>query len=265
LRKGLEILDTYLFRRTAITIQSAQINWLDTGEPYSERFEDVYFSSDDGFIETEYVFLNHNNLPHRFAVQDNTSKDQVFRIAETGFGTGLNFLVSVYHWLQLTGSKRKVEYISVEKFPLDKAQLIRAYQLFCKKWPQLSPVCDAFLPLYPETFVTKTPVHEFEFFAGQIKLILLINEASAGLQSVLATHKKSMDAWYLDGFAPAKNPQMWTPDLFQLMFELSHPGTTLSTFTAAGMVRRGLTEAGFSISKAPGFGKKRELLHGRMV
>lgn len=250
-------------RRKVITVETAQILWLENGTPYSEKYQDIYFSQDGGFIETEYVFLKHNGLPQRFYNQADTTSQNPIKIAETGFGSGLNFLVTAYHWSQITDFKKNIDYISVEKYPMEKQQLIQAYQLFKYKWPQLSRLCDELIQQYPECFKNNQK-QSFDFYLcdDHIHLKLLINDATLALQSLLTKHHDSINAWYLDGFAPAKNPDMWTQELFETMAKLSRTGSTLSTFTAAGFVRRGLTEAGFKLSKAPGYGKKRELLYG---
>ena len=159
--------------------------------------------------------------------------------------------------------KHDINFISVEKYPLEKSQLRQTYQTFRQKWPQLNTICEELLQQYPENFSDQEKQQlEFGLFDQKVKLTLLLNDATTGLQQILPEHINTIDAWYLDGFAPAKNPDMWQQELFQTIAKLSKAGSTLSTFTAAGLVRRGLTEAGFKMSKAPGFGKKREHLYG---
>lgn len=252
-------------RKTPIIHETAKINWLENGDPYSEQFQDIYFSSIGGLIETESVFLKYNGFPQRFLINNNKPDQSHTRIkiGETGFGTGLNFLTSIWYWLQITDFKRDIEYITVEKYPLNKSQLKQIYASFRQKWPKLSPICTELLKQYPDNFSQQeNRKFEFHLFNQPIKLTLLLDDASSGLQQILSEHKNTIDAWYLDGFAPAKNPDMWQQKLFQIIAKLSKTGTTLSTFTAAGFVRRGLTEAGFNMSKAPGIGKKREHLYG---
>ncbi|MCW8931536.1 MAG: tRNA (5-methylaminomethyl-2-thiouridine)(34)-methyltransferase MnmD [Gammaproteobacteria bacterium] len=244
--------------------KTAQISWMPSGEPFSELFQDFYFSTDGGFQETEYVFLKQNNIVQRFLALQEAPDDTVFRIGETGFGTGLNFLVTLYHWLQISDLNCILEYTTVEKYPLTKLQLEEAYKTFKKTWPQLSLCCDELLSQYPQEIAhsdDSSSSHQIELFDGKICLNLIINDATLGLKQLLPT-EKTMDAWYLDGFAPAKNPDMWQMELFNTLFALSQSGTTLSTFTSAGVVRRGLIEAGFEMSKIPGLGKKREILLG---
>ncbi len=250
----------------------AKLSWLKSGEPFSEQFQDFYFSTDGGLQETEYVFLRQNNFPQRFHSNQQALNNKTLRIAETGFGTGLNFLVTAYHWLQNAAQDSILEYTAIEKYPLTKLQLTQVYQVFNQSWPQLHSCCSELLGLYPDTLLSTSPFlrrgseglenqYELKLFAGKIHLKLIIDDATAGLKQLLPTNNK-MDAWYLDGFAPAKNPEMWQIALFETMAELSKSGTTLGTFTSAGIVRRGLIEAGFEISKIPGLGKKREILAG---
>ena len=273
--KNVNIKKSLFNQEIAITLKTAKISWLKNGDPYSELFEDYYFSTDGGFIETEYVFLKHNGFPQRFydlaLKQKRKQTDSTLRIGETGFGTGLNFLVSAYHWLQVSDLKGTLNYTSVEKYPLTKPQLKQVYAAFNKKWPQLAPFCTELLKQYPEDISSlvnhsdshaNTKQYQLVLFGHKIHLNLLINDATAALKQLLPAHKNTMDAWYMDGFAPAKNPDMWQQELFQTVAKLSKRGATLSTFTAAGFVRRSLTEAGFTMSKAPGLGKKREILYG---
>jgi len=244
--------------------QYAKIHWLESGEPFSEQFQDFYFSTDGGFQETEYVFLKQNNIPQAFI--ELTDKQQIFRIAETGFGTGLNFLITAMHWLQTSSLNSTLEYTSIEKYPLKKIDLIQIFLIFNKNWPQLSTFCEELQTHYP-TIIEANQI-QLSLFNGRITLNLLIEDASSALKKLSNTlsdvpiPSRKIDAWYLDGFSPAKNPDMWNQDLFNSIAELSKSGTTISTFSSAGFVRRGLQEAGFNMFKVPGLGKKREILSG---
>lgn len=263
-----------LSRINKTKVKPAKISWLESGEPFSDQFQDYYFSTDGGLAETEYVFLKQNDFPQRFininksSLTKNAPQDCVLRIAETGFGTGLNFLVTAYHWLQSADLHCTLKYTAIEKYPLSQSQIKQVYQVFYKSWPQLSFCCTELLTQYPKVFLPSEDglcIHKFELFNGRIHLKLIIDDASAGLQQLVHSENKpskNIDAWYLDGFAPAKNPDMWQTELFETMMKLSHTGTTLSTFTSAGIVRRGLIAAGFKITKIPGLGKKREILSG---
>lgn len=224
----------------------AKIEWRDN-QPYSTTFGDVYFSSDDGLLETEYVFLQGNNLPLRWQqlATDN------FTIMETGFGTGLNFLCAARLWLDTAAKDATLHFISVEKYPLTPEDISTALQ----SWDDLNIVKAPLLAQYSSLLSGKDTISLFE---NRVHLTLLIGDATEQLQHI----KNEVDAWFLDGFAPAKNPDMWQPTLFEQMARLSHNNATFATFTSAGVVRRGLIGAGFKVNKRSGFGKKREMLTG---
>ncbi|MCK5698204.1 MAG: tRNA (5-methylaminomethyl-2-thiouridine)(34)-methyltransferase MnmD [Gammaproteobacteria bacterium] len=236
----------------------ANIRWLTSGEPFSEQFHDFYFSTDGGLQETEYVFLQQNNILQRFSDQ----QQSVVRIGETGFGTGLNFLVTAEQFLKSAHPQCTLEYTSIEKYPLSYQQLQQVMLTFKKNWPQLTQVCDELLMVYSHAFNKKEQKLDVTLFDGRIRLILLIGDATQTLQTLLKMPYQAVDAWYLDGFSPAKNPDMWQDELFNALAKLSHKGTSISTFTSAGRVRRGLIAVGFTIIKVPGLGKKREILSG---
>ena len=232
-----------------MTQNLAQLEWRNN-QPYSQQYEDVYFSTDNGLAETDYVFLQHNQLASRWQ----TLKDENFTIAETGFGTGLNFLCAWQQWRQHAPQVAHLHFISTEKFPLSKADLAQAISL----WPNLEPLSKALLAQYQNI---REVFHRLSFDDGRVTLTLLIGDANQTLPQLNA----QVDAWFLDGFAPAKNPDMWQPALFQQMARLSHQATTFATFTSAGEVKRSLQAAGFKVDKAPGFGKKREMLFGQFI
>lgn len=224
---------------------TADIQWRD-GQPYSTAFEDVYFSSDNGLQETEYVFISGNQLVTRWQ----SLKQPVFRIIETGFGTGLNFLCSAQLWLAHAPADAVLEFISVEKHPLQHKDMQQALQ----QWPQLSDYSSVLLQHYEQLVAEGS----CSLFNGRIQLKLCLGDALQTLQEL----NDIADAWFLDGFAPSKNPEMWQDSLFTQMARLSKINTSFATFTSAGAVRRGLTAAGFQVTKQPGFGKKREMLTG---
>lgn len=228
-------------------MKQAHIEW-QQGQPVSTVFDDVYFSREGGVEETEYVFLQNNGLPERWQGRDH------FVIAETGFGTGLNFLTTVQAWLQSTDEQSRLHYISAEKFPLSRDDLHRALSV----WPEFEPYSTELIQAYPPAV---EGYHQLNLFDHRVSLTLMLGEAETMFEQLDAR----VDAWYLDGFAPGKNPDMWTQDLFQQMARLSHEDTRFSTFTAAGFVRRGLEAAGFSVNKVKGFGQKREMLAGVMT
>lgn len=253
---------------SADTEASPIISWDENQQPLSTLFGDVYFSKENGLEETRFVFLEHNHLRERWQQLENNSR---FFIAETGFGTGLNFLASWQLWQQcVTAKQAHLHFYSVEKYPLNKHDLSKALSL----WPELATLATQLLHAWPPHFVEG--VHKLEFRG--ITLTLFFGDVIAGLDHLLPAANSSpevkkqnavwgwqrplIDAWFLDGFAPAKNPQMWQTPVFQRMAALSKPGTSFATFTSAGIVKRGLQEAGFACNKTKGFGNKREMLFG---
>ncbi|MBI3144109.1 MAG: bifunctional tRNA (5-methylaminomethyl-2-thiouridine)(34)-methyltransferase MnmD/FAD-dependent 5-carboxymethylaminomethyl-2-thiouridine(34) oxidoreductase MnmC [Pseudogulbenkiania sp.] len=227
----------------------AQLDWQD-GQPFSRAFGDVYFSRASGLEETRHVFLHHNELAKRFAALPEHGQ---FSIGETGFGTGLNFLCAWQCFETHAPASARLHFVSTEKFPLAPDDLRQALAL----WPELAPYSGELLAQYD----TLTPGWQrFVLRGGRVTLTLLIGDALETLPELDAR----IDAWFLDGFAPAKNPDMWQPVLFEQMARLSSPGATFATFTSAGVVRRGLSAAGFAVEKVPGYGHKREMCCGRL-
>lgn len=229
-------------------IRPAQLEWRDN-TPCARDFGDFYFSSDDGLAESRYVFIDGNQLGERWPQCEH------FTLGETGFGSGLNFLLCAEQWLTQSTPQQRLHYISVEKHPLTKTDLTRVLQ----HWPQLHTIGAALLAHYPPLVAGQ---HRLSLFDGRIQLDLLWGEASEMLRELQCP--QGIDAWLLDGFAPSKNPAMWRDALYQEITRLSHHNSTLATFTAAGDVRRGLAALGWQIKKRPGFGKKREMLVGQL-
>jgi tRNA 5-methylaminomethyl-2-thiouridine biosynthesis bifunctional protein len=226
----------------------AQLDWDDQGLPRSRVFDDVYFSNLSGLDETRYVFLEQNALRERFAA---LPVDGKLVIGETGFGTGLNFLCAWQLFEQHAVAGARLHFVSVEKYPLSLPDLQRALAL----WPELKPFADQLLAQY-------VAIHQgFQRLIldhGRITLTLLIGDVLEQLPQLDA----QIDAWFLDGFAPAKNPDMWTAELFVELARLAAPGSTISTFTSTGWVRRLLNAAGFKMKRTPGIGHKWEILRG---
>jgi len=222
------------------------IEWR-AGNPYSTQFQDVYFSSDDGLAETDYVFLQGNGLIDRW--QNLSTKH--FTIIETGFGAGLNFLCVCEKWLSFAPENATLHFISVEKHPLSLQDITTALQA----WPTLTRFSQDFLAQYADAVTKNQSIYLFD---SRIQLSLMIGDASECLNTLPTV----ADAWFLDGFSPAKNPDMWNEALFKHMARLSKKHTTFATFTSAGAVKRGLMAVGFDVSKKSGFGKKREMLLG---
>lgn len=228
-----------------------KLEWHD-GTPYSSQFQDVYFSSDNGLLETEYVFLEGNDLSNRWQ----SLNASTFTIVETGFGTGLNFLSAVKLWLATAPKHATLHFISLEKYPLSLPDMTTALAL----WPELNTISTALLAQY-QTLLQAT----ITLIDDRVQLTLLQGDALEQLQILAATqHKLNADAWFLDGFSPAKNPEMWQIPLFEAMATHSKTQATFATFTSAGAVKRGLIAAGFTVKKRVGFGKKREMLHGQL-
>lgn len=234
-----------------LAINHAKIEW-PNGQPFASTFQDVYFSSDNGLLETEYVFLQGNALSTRWQeLSTNT-----FTIAETGFGTGLNFLCAAKTWLATAPKHAVLHFISVEKYPLSLPDITTALQL----WPELN---DFSAPLLAQYERALNGMESIMLYDHRVQLCLLVGDATSRLKSIDYAHTNtSIDAWFLDGFSPAKNSDMWQPALFKAMAELSKHQTTFATFTSASAVRRGLVASGFSVNKRSGFGKKREMLYG---
>lgn len=229
-------------------IHYAQLDWDEHSQPLSRHYADIYFSRASGLAETRHVFLDGNRLAERFTTLPAGGR---LVIGETGFGTGLNFLCAWQLFQRTAPADCRLQMISAEKHPLSPDDLQRALSL----WPELKPLSEQLLARYQ---VIHPGFQHFQFADGRVTLTLLIGDVHGCLPQL----DGQVDAWFLDGFSPAKNPQMWTPTLFAELARLSAPGATLATFTSAGFVRRGLAEAGFVMTKSSGFGHKREMLTG---
>ncbi|MBI3772449.1 MAG: bifunctional tRNA (5-methylaminomethyl-2-thiouridine)(34)-methyltransferase MnmD/FAD-dependent 5-carboxymethylaminomethyl-2-thiouridine(34) oxidoreductase MnmC [Gammaproteobacteria bacterium] len=227
-------------------IEQAKLHWQDDSA-ISDRFDDIYFSRSDALAETRYVFLEGNALPERWRGREQ------FVIGETGFGTALNFLVTAAEWLEHSSPSACLHYISTEKYPLNQEDL----KLACQHWPQFRAIADELMSHYPPLCFG---YHSRSLFGGRIRLLLLFGDAN----ELLAQLEAAVDAWFLDGFAPSKNPQMWDESLLRRIAALTANNGTFSTFTAAGYVRRSLETTGFIVEKRAGFGVKREMLHGTL-
>jgi tRNA 5-methylaminomethyl-2-thiouridine biosynthesis bifunctional protein len=229
----------------------ADLDWDEEGRPRSKAFDDVYFSLASGLDETRHVFIEQNRLRERFT---ELAPGERLVIGETGFGTGLNFLCAWQLFEQCAASTARLHFVSVEKYPLTAADLQRALAL----WPQLAAQAQ---PLLEQYVAIHAGFQRMVFAAGRVTLTLLIGDAMAQLPLLDA----AVDAWFLDGFAPSRNPDMWTPELFAQLARLSAPGATLGTFTSTGWVRRSLKAAGFKMKRVPGIGHKWEVLRGVFV
>lgn len=216
--------------------QSAALEWRDGVVPVSTRFDDPYFSLENGLQETRHVFLGGNDLPARLRPG--------FHVAELGFGTGLNMLA-----LALVAGQTPVRFTSFEAYPMATSDIARALAVF----PEARAIADPFLTAW-ETGARR-------FALGPLTVEVIVGDARDTLQSWAG----QADAWFLDGFSPARNPELWSPALMAEVGRHTAPGGSAATYTAAGFVRRGLEQAGFTVTRVPGFGRKRHMTVARIA
>ncbi|WP_408900801.1 bifunctional tRNA (5-methylaminomethyl-2-thiouridine)(34)-methyltransferase MnmD/FAD-dependent 5-carboxymethylaminomethyl-2-thiouridine(34) oxidoreductase MnmC [Photobacterium piscicola] len=245
--------------QSTLRIENAILDWNDVGSPLSTDFDDIYFSNDDGLEETRYVFIKQNGLPERWHDFDRRR----FVVAETGFGTGLNFFAlwqtfKAFREQHPDATVKELHFISFEKAPITKQDLLKAHQV----WPELAEFTQKLDQHYPPAVAD---CHRIVLENGMITLDLWFGDIKDCMPQVWVGNDGLVDAWFLDGFAPKKNPEMWSQNLFNNMANMARPGCTVATFTAAGFVRRGLSEAGFDIQKAKGFGVKRHMTVGTII
>ena len=214
--------------------QTHQLEWRDGAVPVSIRFNDPFFSLEDGVAETRHVFLAGNDLPARFRPG--------FRIAELGFGTGLNFLVTLMAF-RANGGQGLLHFTSFEAFPMAAADRLRALAAY---------------PALPEGILTDDDIPQIT--GPDFTLTVIPGDA----RQTLPVWDGQADAWFLDGFSPAKNPQMWEPGLLMDVARHTAPGGTCASYTAAGHVRSALADAGFAVTRMPGHGRKRHMTTGRL-
>ncbi|MGC1495288.1 MAG: tRNA (5-methylaminomethyl-2-thiouridine)(34)-methyltransferase MnmD [Sulfitobacter sp.] len=220
--------------------QSDQIEWREGDVPVSTRFDDPYFSLENGVAETEHVFLAGNDLPARFV--------DGFHIAELGFGTGLNLLVAWDAW-EKAGRPGRLHFTSFEAFPMAQDDVARAHAAF--------PEFDGKRDLLTNAWQTYGGVLNLPDINAEV----IIGDAG---QTVAAWDGKA-DAWFLDGFSPAKNPELWGQDLLIDVGKHTHANGTAATYTAAGFVRRNLAQAGFEVTRVPGYGRKRHMTRAKRI
>lgn len=226
---------------------AAKLDWSHPEAPTATDFSDIYFSADGGLDETRAVFLNGCGLPDRWAGKN------LFTIAELGFGSGLNFLASWQAWALTAKADQRLHYVSIEKFPFDKKQLQRALSA----WPELQKFASQLLDNWPGRV---KGIHRLNF--GSVTLTLIHEDVLEALGQVEGL---KAEAWFLDGFSPLENPAMWSPEVMRSLADCSAPGARLATFSVAGTVKRALSEAGFTVRKMPGFGRKRHRLEADYV
>lgn len=236
--------------------EMAELDWSEDGLPYSIRFQDIYYSRSDAPGESAHVFLQASRLPERWSHAPADS--DTFVIAELGFGAGLNFLQSWQQWQDKSGRHRgwrSLHYLAFEQHPLTLCDMKRLHQL----WPDLSACSTLLLGQYRADCSGWHRIH----LADDLCLDLIVGDAGTELAR-RSTQDICVDAWFLDGFSPQRNPQLWNRELFQLMANHSRAGSTVTTYSSAGAVRRNLEAVGFDVTRSPGFSNKRHMISGKM-
>lgn len=225
--------------------QMADVTWREGGVPVSTRFDDPYFSLDNGLEETRHTFLAGNGLPERFRPG--------FHVAELGFGTGLNLLASLQAWRD-SGQTGCLRFTSFEAFPMALPDMARALAAFPELAALAQEVLGALSGSKAEDGGRVVRLRDLEF-------VLVVGDARV----TLPVWEGAADAWYLDGFAPARNPELWSPGLMAAVAARTAPGGTAASYTAAGHVRRALAAAGFDVARRAGFGRKRHMTIARIA
>lgn len=237
----------------------ARLAFADDGTPRSDTFDDIYHSSDGGFGQARHVFLAGNDLPQRWRGRDR------FVVLETGFGPGLNFLATWAAWRADPQRCGRLHFVSCELHPFSRDDLATLHARlqsgqstgWPEDWPTLAELSAELLSQWP---VLAAGLHRLHLDGERVALTLCFGDARDGLAQIAAR----ADAFYLDGFSPARNPELWSPKICHLLARLAAPGATLATWSVAGTVREHLRHAGFDVEKAPGFGGKRQMLRGRL-
>ncbi|PIR22057.1 MAG: hypothetical protein COV44_09780 [Deltaproteobacteria bacterium CG11_big_fil_rev_8_21_14_0_20_45_16] len=225
----------------------SQLDWKENLTPINRQFDDIYYADEDGLAEARYVYLLNNSLPEKWKPKSD------YAIAELGFGTGLNFFAVLDLWFRNKMEDSKLRYSSCEKFPLTGDDITKALS----RWPELQPQLKNFLTVYDP----QRPGFQKIKLSTNVELDLFIGDVSEFLSQL----QSPIDTWFLDGFAPRKNPEMWSDEVFDRVLKLSSPSASFATFAAAGFIRRGMLDRGFQVSKVAGFGRKREMLRGHLA
>lgn len=234
----------HLTENTSKDNGSIGLEWENECIPYSKTYGDYFYSQNNGRKECRHVFINGNNLPKRLAA----SKE--FTIAELGFGTGLNFLETWDFWRKIRHEDQKLHFVSFERHPLD----ANSMNLALSPWPELAGLSQLLQDVWPN----KPEKYNAWQMDQQTTLQIFFADAKDGLNQ----WNSQADAWYLDGFSPMKNPEMWSPELMGSVFKRTCENGTFATYTSAGWVRRNLVDAGFEVNRVPGHGKKRHMSVG---
>lgn len=229
----------------------AVLSFRDNGTPFSPLYDDIYHSAVGGLEQADHVFLRGNALPERWQGR------RVFTVLETGFGMGINFLTTWAAWRADPSHCERLHFVSTEKHPFALADLRRAYA---------ATIADPSIAALADTLASEWPMlvpgtHRLEFEDGRVVLTLVFGDAEQSLPNL----RLRADAFYLDGFSPAKNPELWTLAIFKSLARLADEGATFATYTSAGDIKRALTQCGFEYRKVEGFGWKRAMLVGRFA
>ncbi len=228
-----------------VTVPTARLERTADGTPFSAHFQDVYHSTQGGVAQSRHVFLAGNGLPERWQGRDR------FVILETGFGLGVNFVAAWDAWRRDPKRPARLHFVSVEGEPFTREDLAAALAPFAG----LEGLAQALVTAWPPPLAG---FHRMHFDGGNVILTLLLGPARETLPQLVA----EVDAFFLDGFSPAKNPGIWSPEVVRELARIAAPGATLATWTVAGGVRTALADAGFRVEKREGFGAKREMLAG---
>ncbi len=230
-------------------VENADISWLESGLPYSTHFQDIYYSKDDALAESRHVFLDANRLSDRWR---DAGSAESFHIGELGFGCGLNFLQTCKLWQDCAKRPSRLHYIAFEKYPLSYEHMKRVHRC----WLALEEQSSALLAHYMDHSVG---CHRLQLADG-ITLDLYFGDAHAQLTQRMSEACPRIQCWFLDGFSPAIDDELWQESLMQVIAASSDETTTLSSYSVAGKVRNAISNAGFDVEKIEGFGRKRHSL-----
>ena len=232
------------------TNNNPAIQWVDGNIPKSSQFDDTYYSKADGYLETQFVFLDGNDLPNRW------KQMQRCTIAELGFGTGLNFLTALEQWQANAREGATLHFISFEQYPMTK----EAMQTALSRWPKLEPSASRLCELWHEAIIEGAEKISIQW-SDEVTLTVWCSDANLRLPQ----ENFEADAWFLDGFSPAKNPELWSKELMRLVWQRTTNGGTFATYTSAGWVRRNLAAAGFEVQRVQGHAGKRQMSIGKKL
>jgi tRNA U34 5-methylaminomethyl-2-thiouridine-forming methyltransferase MnmC len=227
---------------------SQTLDWHEGDMPYSQEFGDHFYCRTDGRLECGHVFLAGNGLPDRWHAM--SPHGDTFRIGELGFGTGLNFCETWRQWKLERQPGARLHFTSFELYPMKGGEIDRALS----RWPEIDAERQALVAAWPDEPAGHVTIDADD----RTRLTVVCGPALEGVTAAAA----DFDAWFLDGFAPSRNADMWSPELMQALCDRTRPGGSFGTYAAAGFVRRNLAAAGFAVERRPGFAGKREMLCG---